>query len=161
MEPFQQQHEDFEATPAARKRAEELRIDLTVVEGTGSNGRVTRDDVEAHAAKLAHRGGKVDAGAETPSIPEPGEHIRPPGLVPPATPGATMITKAGEGIFTREQMTAMGGRVRFRCPTNPNFNLQSRKLGKTIYFTEGCYETSDPTEIAVLRACQFVEEVAG
>jgi pyruvate dehydrogenase E2 component (dihydrolipoamide acetyltransferase) len=37
-------------TPIARKRAEELGLDLSEVEGTGPNGRVTREDVERAAA---------------------------------------------------------------------------------------------------------------
>lgn len=40
---------DVKATPRAKKRAEELGVDLTAVEGTGPQGAVTEDDVEAHA----------------------------------------------------------------------------------------------------------------
>lgn len=41
------------ASPAARKRAGELGIDLATVEATGPNGRVTSEDVDrAHAASL-------------------------------------------------------------------------------------------------------------
>ncbi len=36
-------------TPIARKRAEELGVDLSAVEGTGPGGRVTREDVERAA----------------------------------------------------------------------------------------------------------------
>ena len=38
------------ASPAARKRAAELRIDLAAVTGSGPRGRVTKDDVEDAAA---------------------------------------------------------------------------------------------------------------
>lgn len=41
------------ASPAARKRAQELGIDLTTVEATGPGGRITSDDVERAAAELA------------------------------------------------------------------------------------------------------------
>ena len=41
--------EDVAATSAARRRAEELGVDLSTVEGTGSNGRITATDVEAAA----------------------------------------------------------------------------------------------------------------
>lgn len=146
MKPFQQQHEDseeaykrreaiFDATTAARGRAKELGVSLALIEGTGSNGRVTRDDVEAHVAKRARAGGQA-----------------------PVVPGASQPSPV---VVEPEPVADGAGRVRFHCSTNPDFNLQSRKLGKTIYFTEGCYETSDLTEIAVLRACQFVEEVSG
>lgn len=39
-----------DATDAARTLAAERGIDLADVKGTGSNGRVTKDDVEAHAS---------------------------------------------------------------------------------------------------------------
>jgi len=41
------------ASPAARKRAQELGIDLAKVEATGPNGRITSDDVERAAAAAA------------------------------------------------------------------------------------------------------------
>jgi pyruvate dehydrogenase E2 component (dihydrolipoamide acetyltransferase) len=41
------------ASPAARKRAGELAIDLTTVEATGPGGRITSDDVERAAAAQA------------------------------------------------------------------------------------------------------------
>jgi 2-oxoisovalerate dehydrogenase E2 component (dihydrolipoyl transacylase) len=41
------------ASPAVRRHARELDIDLAVVEGTGSGGRITHDDLERYAA---HRG---------------------------------------------------------------------------------------------------------
>jgi pyruvate dehydrogenase E2 component (dihydrolipoamide acetyltransferase) len=40
-------------TPIARKRAEELGVDLSKVAGTGPGGRVTREDVERAAASTA------------------------------------------------------------------------------------------------------------
>ncbi|HAA78225.1 TPA: hypothetical protein DCE37_24270, partial [Candidatus Latescibacteria bacterium] len=39
-------------SPAARKLAEELDIDLRSVTGTGPNGRITRKDVQAAADTL-------------------------------------------------------------------------------------------------------------
>jgi pyruvate dehydrogenase E2 component (dihydrolipoamide acetyltransferase) len=41
--------------PAARKRAKDLDVDLARVTGTGPNGRVTVEDVEAHAAARGER----------------------------------------------------------------------------------------------------------
>jgi pyruvate dehydrogenase E2 component (dihydrolipoamide acetyltransferase) len=41
------------ASPAARKRAGELGIDLTTVEATGPGGRITSDDVERAATEVA------------------------------------------------------------------------------------------------------------
>lgn len=41
------------ASPAARKRAQELGVDLVTVEATGPGGRITSDDVERAAAEAA------------------------------------------------------------------------------------------------------------
>ena len=46
----QAQGEEPEVTDAAKRRAEELGVDPTTVEGTGSGGRVLVKDVEAAAA---------------------------------------------------------------------------------------------------------------
>jgi pyruvate dehydrogenase E2 component (dihydrolipoamide acetyltransferase) len=42
--------EDLKVTPRARRYAEEHDVDLGAVEGTGPQGSITEDDVEAHAA---------------------------------------------------------------------------------------------------------------
>lgn len=43
------------ATPAVRKLAKELNVDLSQVEGTGKGGRITEADVRAFAEKLAEK----------------------------------------------------------------------------------------------------------
>nr|WP_208020321.1 E3 binding domain-containing protein [Haloplanus aerogenes] len=43
--------EEVKASPRARKRAEELGVDLTTVEGTGPQDSITEDDVEAAAER--------------------------------------------------------------------------------------------------------------
>lgn len=58
------------ATPVARRVAEEASIDLRDVEGTGSSGRVTKDDVIRHrdGGATARDGGTTgDGGAEAPA----------------------------------------------------------------------------------------------
>jgi pyruvate/2-oxoglutarate dehydrogenase complex dihydrolipoamide acyltransferase (E2) component len=42
---------EVEATPAAKRKAEELGTDLSMVEGTGSGGRITIKDVESAAGQ--------------------------------------------------------------------------------------------------------------
>lgn len=56
------------AAPAVRKRAVSLGIDLAMVEGTGPDGRIRHEDLDA---VLLARGG----GAERPAAPEPREGI--------------------------------------------------------------------------------------
>ncbi|HYF12493.1 MAG TPA: dihydrolipoamide acetyltransferase family protein [Actinomycetota bacterium] len=41
------------ATPAVRRLAKDLSVDLATIDGTGAGGRITRDDVEASAAANA------------------------------------------------------------------------------------------------------------
>ncbi|MCZ6464508.1 MAG: dihydrolipoamide acetyltransferase family protein [Proteobacteria bacterium] len=58
---------ELRATPVARRMAEEARLDLQGVEGTGSAGRITKSDVERHAASASAPG----AGAAEPAPPPP------------------------------------------------------------------------------------------
>lgn len=50
------------ATPAVRALAKEMNLDLTRVKGTGPGGRITKEDVEGLAEKIA---APVGAGADT------------------------------------------------------------------------------------------------
>jgi pyruvate dehydrogenase E2 component (dihydrolipoamide acetyltransferase) len=51
-------------SPIARRLAERLGIDITQVPGTGINGRVSKEDVEAYAARM-QSGGQAPAAATT------------------------------------------------------------------------------------------------
>ncbi|NHN46210.1 hypothetical protein G9464_01170 [Halostella sp. JP-L12] len=57
--------EAVKASPRAEKRAEELGVDLTTVDGTGFEGAVTEDDVEA-AADAAESADAGDSAEPTP-----------------------------------------------------------------------------------------------
>jgi exonuclease VII small subunit len=50
-EDVQQADGEIQATAAARRKAQELGVDLSEVEGTGSNGRITVDDVRRNDAQ--------------------------------------------------------------------------------------------------------------
>src|SRR5215475_1090744 len=52
------------AAPATRRRARELGVDLTAVQGTGPSGRITLHDVE----RIGHDGGQRPTAAEAPSL---------------------------------------------------------------------------------------------
>ncbi len=58
--------EGFRASPAVRKLAEEYDLNLSEVSGSGSGGRITRDDVE----RLIREGGNTKTAPEKPSQPE-------------------------------------------------------------------------------------------
>jgi pyruvate dehydrogenase E2 component (dihydrolipoamide acetyltransferase) len=78
--------EDGEArvSPIARRVAERLGVDITQIKGTGRNGRVSKEDVEAYHAALQG------------------------GTAPAATPAAAAAPAGtGENPVTREKMTSM------------------------------------------------------
>ena len=53
---------DVKASPRAEKRADELGVDLTAVDGTGHQGAITADDVEAAAEPAALPGADGEEG---------------------------------------------------------------------------------------------------
>jgi len=74
---------DVPATPVARRMAEDAEIDLRAVKGTGSAGRVTKDDVVRHQAPstpapstqiAAHQA--MPAAPVAPSAPAPASPVR-------------------------------------------------------------------------------------
>ena len=74
-------------SPIARRIAERLGVDITQVKGTGRNGRVSKEDVEAYAASIG-----VQAGA-TP-------------VAAPVVASTAAAAATGEGVV-REKMTSM------------------------------------------------------
>ncbi|HLE85239.1 MAG TPA: 2-oxo acid dehydrogenase subunit E2 [Thermoanaerobaculia bacterium] len=60
------------ASPAIRHFARELGVDLAAVEGSGRNGRILREDVQAHVKSrlAAGREGRAGAGPGLPELPE-------------------------------------------------------------------------------------------
>jgi pyruvate dehydrogenase E2 component (dihydrolipoamide acetyltransferase) len=77
-------------SPIARRVAERLGVDVTKVKGTGRNGRVSKEDVEAYAA--AQGTGGASGATAPPSAPAPA------GAAAPAS---------GANVATREKMTSM------------------------------------------------------
>lgn len=71
-------------SPIARRLAERLGVDISKIKGTGTHGRVSKEDVEAYAAAL--QGGPSAAPASTPTAP---------------------ATQAATASAVREKMTSM------------------------------------------------------
>jgi pyruvate dehydrogenase E2 component (dihydrolipoamide acetyltransferase) len=69
------------AAPSTRRRARELGVDLTAVQGTGPGGRITLEDVE----RLAHAGGQTPNAAEAPL---------PVTVAPPVASGRAVVERA-------------------------------------------------------------------
>ena len=73
------------ATPATRRLARELGVDLQTMRGTGPGGRVTDDDVRAAAAGDRQSASSVAAGV-APERPAAAKPLAPMGVEPPALP---------------------------------------------------------------------------
>ncbi len=75
------------ALPLVRRLAKELGVDLSTLEGSGPDGRITRDDVQRAAEAPPERPplvGTLDEVAEDLSAPSPGPGRAPVGATPPA-----------------------------------------------------------------------------
>ncbi|MCC9609610.1 2-oxo acid dehydrogenase subunit E2 [Blastopirellula sp. JC732] len=81
------EEDDVPAGPAIRRFAREVGVDLRSVQGTGENGRVTRDDVLATVRKLSKAGGKAAATATAAAPAKAEKPIAPPSVVPPGEQG--------------------------------------------------------------------------
>lgn len=93
------------ASPLAKKKAQELGIDLSTVAGTGPDGRVTASDVEdAASGGGANKPAKKDAAPETPT------HIPAPGVVA-ANPMARAAAKKAKIDLSTIVGTGQFGRV--------------------------------------------------
>jgi len=83
------QEDDATITPIARKLAEENKVDLKLVTGTGPNGKIGKEDVTAYIAKQAAPAPKP---VEAPKAVAP---VTPP-AVKPATPAPSTSTGRAE-----------------------------------------------------------------
>lgn len=89
------------ATPATRKLARDLNVDLRVIPPSGPNGRVTKDDVRTGAGASARAGAQGAQGEPTGAGRTGGDRERPPGasahLGGVTAPGADSAPRAQPG----------------------------------------------------------------
>ncbi len=86
--------ERIKASPLAKRMAAEQGIDLSQVEGTGPEGRITKEDLEAFIAR--------GAGAPAATPPSPAAPARPTASPAPTTPGADVtLTRIRQTIARR------------------------------------------------------------
>ena len=134
------------ATPAVRRIAKELRIDINVVQGTGRGGRVTASDVQAHAGGGTVAPAPVQAAppvaapaapaARTPVLTE---EIAP--APPPNMPLATPVALPLEGVAERIPFKG----VRRKIAQALHHSVQT-----TVHFT--VVDEADVTELEKKRA---------
>lgn len=137
------------ATPATRKLARELGVDLRTVAPTGPNGRVIREDVAtANAGEKAESEGEGEAASQSVSMPEPRRELGLP-LPPPAAAAAParaphrITSTGGADRLEDERIPLRGMRKRI-------FEGMSRSVHTAAHFT--FVEECDVTALKDLRA---------
>jgi len=93
-------NERIKASPLARRMAAEQGIDLSQVGGTGPEGRITKEDLEAFMGRGA--GAPAATAPPAPGALTPTAPARPPAAPAPATPGADVaLTRMRQTIARR------------------------------------------------------------
>ena len=123
------------ATPATRKLARDLGIEISSVRATGDNGRVTKDDVRAHSPNRA-----IDARWGEAHTASPGEGGRLPSERPQ---GEASRREPGERPHLEDLRQPFRG-VRKKIAENMH---RSRQTAAHFTYVEEC----DVTELAQLR----------
>lgn len=135
------------ASPATRKLARTLGIDLTQIRGTGSRGQVTRADVE----RFAERGPAQAAESEPPVVPAP---AMPPAPAVPAPVGEDRVEplrglrrriamsmeqawRTVPHIFSMDDIDATE-LVRARASLNDELGVRGIKLSYMPFFIKAC-----------------------
>jgi pyruvate dehydrogenase E2 component (dihydrolipoamide acetyltransferase) len=121
------------AAPATRRRARELGVDLSVVQGTGPGGRITLEDVE----RVAHDGGQPPAPVEAPP-PEVGEPRAP--SPPVATELPPLPDFAQWGTVERVALSATRRQI-------------ARKMAQSVFTVPhaAALDEADVTELEAFR----------
>jgi pyruvate dehydrogenase E2 component (dihydrolipoamide acetyltransferase) len=95
------------ASPAVRRFARELGVDITAVRGSGPHGRVSREDVQAHVKQtLSGAGARAGAGAAAP--PSGGAAAGPAGAEPPLPDFSRWGAVEREPFTAIRRVTAQG-----------------------------------------------------
>src|SRR5260370_38923168 len=97
--------ERIHSSPLVRRMAKERGIDLATIPGTGADGRISKQDIEAYPASGAQPSAEVSqpaAAAYAPPAPAPQRAAAPP-PPPPATSGG-QVHVAFESAVPREKM---------------------------------------------------------
>lgn len=98
------------ASPLAKKKAEELGVDIASVTGTGPDGRITASDVEAAASGAAPAAKPASAGKAAAAAPAKASWTPAAGVVA-ATPMARAAAKKAKIDIATIQGTGQFGRV--------------------------------------------------
>ena len=136
------------ATPATRKLARELGVDLRSIPPTGPSGRTTRKDVESYVSELGAGTGQgattIAAPAEDRTLvaraPSVMPTIRPDAPSAPPQPIAPPATRGGEALEERKPFVGIRRKIAQKMQTAKN-------TAAHFTFVEEC----DVTELVALR----------
>jgi len=96
------------ATPVARRLADDASIDLREVEGTGSAGRVTKEDVLRHSMGSQQQPGHALPSSQAPAPPPPAARVEPPARPaarrPASSPGFGYELQPGDRVIPMSPM---------------------------------------------------------
>jgi pyruvate dehydrogenase E2 component (dihydrolipoamide acetyltransferase) len=147
--------ERIHSSPLVRRMAKEHGIDLTSLEGSGSSGRITKEDIETAIA--AQSSGASPASAAVPSV--PGATTRPtppPPPAPAAAPGAPAVH--GSQFIPSLQLGVPRERVYFGSYEVQPLSIMRQKIAEHMVASKHVsahvysVEEMDMTKIAALRA---------
>ncbi len=156
--------EDVKASPRAKSRAEELGVDLTGVDGTGPQGAITEDDVEAAADSAGGRADGVATGevrwAEARSADERYERVT--AVADPAAATALVETTDAvrnafeEDVTMTDVLLVVAAEALGDCPTvNATFAESTHHLQESVdvALVAGGGDDENPT-VGVLEGVQ-------
>jgi pyruvate dehydrogenase E2 component (dihydrolipoamide acetyltransferase) len=147
--------ERIHSSPLVRRMAKEHGIDLTSLEGSGSSGRITKEDIEAAIA--AQSGGASPAPTAAPSVPAAtARPTPPPPPAPAAAPGAPAVH--GSQFIPSLQLGVPRERVYFGSYEVQPLSIMRQKIAEHMVASKHVsahvysVEEIDMTKIAALRA---------
>jgi pyruvate/2-oxoglutarate dehydrogenase complex dihydrolipoamide acyltransferase (E2) component len=138
---------DVDATDAARREARERGVDLTEVEGTGTDGRITVDDVRTHAESQ-----QQDSGDAAEQVTEQ--------VVNASDAARRMAEEMGVDLSQLEG-TGSGGLVTVKDVTSAAGGAAQQAAGTASQATNAVGQTVAQADGAVDQATQQAGSVAG
>jgi pyruvate/2-oxoglutarate dehydrogenase complex dihydrolipoamide acyltransferase (E2) component len=138
---------DVDATDAARREARERGVDLTEVEGTGTDGRITVDDVRTHAESQ-----QQDSGDAAEQVTE---------QVVNASDAARRRAEEMGVDLSQLEGTGSGGLVTVKDVTSAAGGAAQQAAGTASQATNAVGQTVAQADGAVDRATQQAGSVAG
>ena len=147
--------ERIHSSPLVRRMAKEHGIDLTSLEGSGTGGRITKEDMEA---AIAEKSGSASAPAAAPSAPAAVSRPTPPppSPAPAAAPGAPAVH--GSQYVPALQLGVPRERVYFGSYEVQPLSVMRQKIAEHMvaskHVSPHVYSVDeiDMTKIAALRA---------